>query len=179
MKDLLLPLLKIIKCSSSLLVMEKRLKGFFGRHKINYEIYHHQAVFTVEESGRDADIKKIPGVRTKSLFLKSGGQFYLVTLPGEKRLNTKSLKQHLGIRKLHFASSEEMKSEINLAPGSVSPCGLIYSKNTHFILDSGVWAAEKSGFHPNTNTATIVLSHSDLEKFYRALSCKKEIIKLA
>jgi len=158
--------------------MDEKLQEFLDKNKIEYEIFFHPPVFSVEESKNSEQIKKIPGIRTKSLFLKSREKFFLVTLPGEKRLNTKFLKKHLKIKDICFASPEEMKKEINLTPGSVSPCGLIYSKNTFFILDKVLWDAEKIGFHPNTNTATIVLSHFELEKFYNALPCKKEIIYL-
>lgn len=158
--------------------MEKTLKDFFEKHNIRYEIFHHPPVFKVEDSKKIEQIKKIPGIRTKSLFLKSNSNFYLVTLRGEKRLNMRFLKKHFNIKELKFASPEEMKKEINLTPGSVSPCGLIYSKNTFFVLDSELWNAEKIGFHPNNNNATIVLSHSELEKFYNSLQCNKEILSL-
>jgi len=157
--------------------MDKNLKTYLEKHNIQYKIYKHPAVFTVEES---KSIKtKIPGMHTKCLFLKDEKQnFYLIALSAEKRLNTKSLKDKLRIKDLHFANPEELKQQLNLTPGSVSIFGMIYSKNFFLIIDKELWNAESVGFHPNINTSTIVLNHENLEKFYNTLNIKKEIMEL-
>ncbi len=157
--------------------MDLYLKQYLEKHDIKYKIYKHKAVFTVKQSSL---IKtKIPGKHTKCLFLKDEKQdFYLIALPAEKRLDTKSLKNKLKIKKLNFASTEELKKELNLIPGSVSIFGMIYAKNTNLIIDKELWEAESAGFHPNINTSTIVLNHENLEKFYNSLEIKKSIMKL-
>ncbi len=157
--------------------MDTKLINYFSNHKIKYETYNHHPVFTVEESKK---IKtNIPGKHTKCLFLKDeNSNFYLIALPAEKRLDTKSLKKKLEIKSLSFASPEELKQKLNLTPGSVSIFGLIYSKNIHLIIDKVLWLSDKVGFHPNINTATLVLSHPNLEKFCNSLNCKKQILEL-
>ncbi len=157
--------------------MDSNLKQYLEKHDIQYKIYNHEAVFTVEQS---SSIKmKIPGKHAKCLFLKDEKQnFYLIALPAEKRLDTKSLKNKLKIKKLNFAGPEELKKELNLTPGSVSIFGMIYAKNTNLIIDKELWDAELAGFHPNINTSTILLNHENLEKFYNSLNAKKEIIEL-
>ena len=157
--------------------MDKNLESYLKKNKIEYKIYEHPAVFTVEES---KSIKtKIPGRHAKCLFLRDEKlNFYLVCLPAEKRLDTKILKKELGLRELHFASAEELKKEINLTPGSVSIFGMIYTKTVFLIIDSELWNSDFVGFHPNINTSTIVLNHENLEKFYNSLKSGKEIIKL-
>jgi len=134
-------------------------------------------VFTVEESKH---LKKhIQGLHTKCLFLKDNkGNFYLVAISAHNKLNIKALRKNLNLKKLHFASPEELKSELNLTPGSVSIFGIIYSSSTHLILDKEVWTADIVGFHPNINTETLELTHENLEKFYNSLENKKEILDL-
>ena len=157
--------------------MEQALKKYLEKHHISYKEYPHQAVFTVEES---KNIKaKIPGKHTKCLFLKdSNNQFYLIALPAQKRLDTKSLRKKFNVKKLYFASTEELKQHLNLTPGSVSIFGMIYAKSVYLIIDKELWGAEITGFHPNINTATITLTHDNLEKFYNSLKTKKDILEL-
>jgi Ala-tRNA(Pro) deacylase len=156
--------------------MDKHLKTCLDSLKISYKIHEHPAVFTVAES-REL-LKNKSYLHTKSLFLKDeNGRFYLVCLPAEKRLDIKFLAKHLSVRKLYFASPEELKDELNLTPGSVSIFGMIYAKKVFLILDSDIWEARVSGFHPNINTSTLEIDHSNLEKFINSLKSEKEIVK--
>lgn len=157
--------------------MDSKLKSYLEKYSIIYDTHEHPAVFTVEES---KSIKlKILGLHTKCLFLKGDNStFYLVALPALKRLDTKSLRQHLKLKKLSFASSEELKEHLNLTPGSVSIFGIMHSKLVYLILDKEIWDAPLTGFHPNINTSTITLTHKNLEKFYNSIKTKKEIISL-
>ncbi|MEK6847457.1 MAG: prolyl-tRNA synthetase associated domain-containing protein [Nanoarchaeota archaeon] len=159
--------------------MEDILKKYLYKYKINYTKYEHRAVFTVEES-RDLK-KKIPGLHCKCIFLKDdSGRFYIVGLPAEKRLDIKKLQLHFVVRKLHFATADELWEKFKLKPGSVSIFGLVNNseRDVFFILDKEVWSAEAVGFHPNVNTATLVLKHEDLERFYKSIKNDKEVIEL-
>jgi Ala-tRNA(Pro) deacylase len=159
--------------------MDKKLEDYLKKHNVKYTLHEHPAVFTVEESSKIK--KEIPGLATKSLFLKEkNGKFYLISLPGVKRLDTKKLKKQLDTKKLNFASPEELKSELNITPGSVSIFCLINAdpNKVEFILDQEIWDAQISGFHPNRNTATLEITHESLENYYKSLPCKKQILKL-
>ncbi len=157
--------------------MDLFLKTYLERHNIKYKIYKHPAVFTVAESDKIKTL--IPGVRSKNLFLRDEkNKFYLYCLPGEKRADLKAIKKNLGVKELHFASSEELKKELNLTPGSVSLFGMIHAKNTRLLIDKEIWEAQEVGFHPNINTATLVINHKDLEKFCNNLS-SWEVLSLA
>lgn len=157
--------------------MDNNLLRYLDNLKIKYEVFRHKPVFTVEES---KSIKaSIPGIHTKNLFLKDEkSRFYLVCLPAEKRLNMNNLKKVISAKKLYFASSDNLKSELNLLPGSVSIFGMIYARNTHLILDKEIFEGESSGFHPNINSATLVLTKKNLKVFYDSINAKKEILKL-
>src|SRR3989344_3575551 len=73
--------------------MDTNLQKYLGKHKINFIKYEHPAIFTVDES---RDLKKsIPGLHCKCLFLKdSDGNFYLIGMPAEKKLDIKKLQLH-------------------------------------------------------------------------------------
>jgi Ala-tRNA(Pro) deacylase len=155
--------------------MDKALESYLKNHGIEYNLHEHPAVFTVAESEKINE--KIPGLHTKSLFLKDeNGKFYLVCMNAHKKLDIKNLRKILSLKELYFASPEELKSELNLAPGSVSIFGMIHAKSTMLIIGKEVWEAEITGFHPNINTATLEISHKSLEKFCDSLECKKIIM---
>ena len=118
-------------------------------------------------------------MRTKSLFLKDKrGNFYLACLPACKRLDIKSLRKKISNGKIQFASPEELKLHLKLIPGSVSLFGMIYSSSVILLIDRDVWEADYAGFHPNVNTATIVLDNKNLKKFISTLKCRTEILNL-
>jgi Ala-tRNA(Pro) deacylase len=159
--------------------MDIKLREYLDKSGVRYKLHEHPAVFTVAESKKVEAIQKIPGVRSKNLFMRDENHnFYLVCMPGEKRLDIRALEKKLSVKKLNFAPAEDLKSELNLAPGSVSIFGMIYAKNTTLIIDKEIWNAEKTGFHPNINTATLEIAHADLERFVDSLTCKKEIMEL-
>lgn len=155
--------------------MEEKLENYLKRNSVNYVLHEHPAIFTVEESKKL--VKNKTYLHTKSLFLKDeNGNFYLVSLPADKRLDMKFLENHFSLKKLKFGSPEELKDKLNLTPGSVSLFGMINSAEVFLIVDMKVWTAERSGFHPNINTSTLEINHDNLQKFYNSLNCRKEII---
>lgn len=159
--------------------MDNLLKEHLEKNDIKYVEYAHEAVFTVEESKK---IKfSVPGLHCKCLFLKSDSErFYLVAMSANKKLDIKNLRKRLGLRKMHFGSELELWNKLKLKPGSVSIFGLInnYDKDVVFVLDKEVWDAENSGFHPNINTATIVIDHSNLQRFYNSISNEKSVLEI-
>src|SRR3989344_755058 len=132
--------------------MDSKLKSCLENLGVQYIEHEHPPVFTVEES---KILKKdILGLHTKSLFLKDDkGDFYLVCMSADKRLDIKGLRKYLKTEKLHFASPEELKSHLNLTPGSVSIFGMINSEDDSvtLILEKEVWSSERVNFHPNIN----------------------------
>ncbi len=159
--------------------MDKNLKPYLEKYGISYKVHHHPPVFTVAESLKlKGEISEV--LHTKNLFLKDEkNNFYLVCLYAHKRLNLKFLKERLqAAKKLEFASEKELKEHLNVLPGSVSIFSIIYAKDVTLILDKQIWEAEKVGFHPNINTATLELTHEDFEKFWKTIKAKKDILPL-
>ncbi len=158
--------------------MDSALERYLKKKGIAYALYNHLPVFTVAQASKLKTV--IPGMRTKSLFLKDDQErLYLVCMRGEKRLDMKALASYLSVKHLEFASSEELKKELHVTPGSVSLFCMIHAKQTKLILDKEVWDAAEAGFHPNINTATLVVPHESLARLYTSLQCKKEIKDLA
>lgn len=135
--------------------------------EINYTRFEHKPVYTVEEVN-ELDLN-IPGMGLKNLFLrnKKGNQHYLVIIEENKRVDLKELSTKIGANALSFASPQRLEKYLDLTPGAVTPFGLIndQDKNVKVILDKSIKSANKVGFHPNVNTATIVINYIDFQKY--------------
>ena len=56
---------------------------------------------------------------------------------------------------------------LGLTPGSVSAFGLINDaqKVVEVVIDASLFEAEEISFHPNVNTATLVMDIKDFKRF--------------
>ena len=130
---------------------------------IAYEVYEHPAVFTVAESSQHNDA--IPGAHTKNLFLKDkAGEYFLVTVPAEARVNLKALPAAIGCGRLSFGKAEDMERLLGVTPGSVTALAVMNDSagEVRFVLDASLMESERINCHPLRNTATLSLAPDDL-----------------
>ena len=148
---------------SGVTLREAQLFADIAQLGIAFELVEHEAVFTVEESSKlDRDI---PGAHTKNLFLKdAGGQFWLVTVPADMRVDLKKLPQAIGCKRVSFGKAEDMMRLLGVSPGSVTPLAAIHDDDSHvtIVIDAGLAASDQINVHPLRNTATLGLSANDL-----------------
>ena len=148
---------------SGVTLRETQLFADIAQLGIAFELVEHEAVFTVEESSKlDRDI---PGAHTKNLFLKdAGGQFWLVTVPADMRVDLKKLPQAIGCKRVSFGKAEDMMRLLGVSPGSVTPLAAIHDDDSHvtIVIDAGLAASDQINVHPLRNTATLGLSANDL-----------------
>jgi Ala-tRNA(Pro) deacylase len=69
---------------------------------------------------------------------------------------------------------------MGLMPGSVSPFGLINDegKEVHLFLDANLRNYPSLSFHPNDNTATVVITQEMFAKYLEAVGASYEYIEL-
>lgn len=77
------------------------------------------------------------------------------------------MEQRLKQGKLSFASEKRLLKYLGVRPGSVSAFGLINddTNHVHVFMDNQLQKAKKISFHPNDNTASVVLEYSDFIKY--------------
>ena len=142
--------------------------AFLTSREISYEITEHQAVYNMEEL--DSIPLPYPQWDAKNLFVRDDKKrnYYLITVPGEKRVDLKEFQKAHGLRKLSFASAEDLMHFMGLTPGSVTPLGLLNDPDhqIHFYLDR-YFAGNQIGIHPNDNTATVWMKADDLMELVR------------
>ncbi len=148
--------------------------------QISFDYYEHPPVPTVEEASRYW--KDIEAGHCKNLFFRNhkGNRHYLVIFEYTNDLNIRDLEQRLRQGKLSFASPERMARYLGVEPGSVSPFGLIRDTGNHvrLFLDENLKYFKRISFHPNLNTASLVISFNDFERFLRWTGNTFEYISL-
>ena len=156
------------------------LADFLREHGISAARHEHPAVMTVEESERL--VPKLPGAKTKNLFLRDrrGARHFLVTVPHDVAVDLDALGAALGAGRLGFASPERLQKHLGLRPGAVSLLGLVNDEAgaVEFVIDRSLWEADAVHAHPLVNTATMVLSHADLECFLGATGHAPRVLDL-
>lgn len=146
---------------------EQDFLDFINSHSFDYYRLEHPAVFTCAEA--DAHHAYIEAVSTKNLFLcdKKARRFFLAVTACEKTVRLDELSSVLGAPHLRFASEQNLQRLLGVAGGSVTMMGLV-NDSEHAVelwIDSEIWKGETFLCHPLVNTATLVLSKAELERF--------------
>lgn len=147
---------------------------------ISYEIYHHEAVFTVAESDK-IDLK-IPGTHCRNMFLRDKKKKnFLVTLQNDTKVDLKKLPKIIESDRLSFASAERLWQYLGVKPGSVCPFSIVNDKghDVTLILDKGMMETDIVNYHPMENTMTVSLKPQDLIKFIESTGHDVHIVDLS
>ena len=159
---------------------QKELYELFKNLDIQFEYHEHPPLATIE----DAVIhwKDYNSGLCKNIFFRNhkGDRHYLVILEHLRQLNIRDLEKRLSQGKLTFASDQRLRKYLGVEPGSVSPFGLINDteKHVHLFIDEKLNESDRLAFHPNTNTASLVISKSDFLKFLENTGNSFEFIRM-
>lgn len=159
---------------------QKELYILLDELGIPYNYREHPPVNTIEEATKYW--KNYDSGRCKNIFLRNhkGDKHYLVILEHLRQLNMKDLEKRLRQGKLTFASEKRLMKYLGLKPGSVSPFGLIndHSKHVHLFIDKKLLEFENLSFHPNDNTASLIISKNDFIRFLQYRGNPYEFLQL-
>jgi Ala-tRNA(Pro) deacylase len=159
---------------------QKELYEIFEQLGISFEYHEHPPLATIEEAR--IHWKDYNSGRCKNIFFRNhkGDRHYLVILEHLRQLNIRDLEKKLKQGKLTFASDQRLGKYLGLEPGSVSPFGLINDNgnHVHLFIDEKLKEFDRLAFHPNINTATLVISKTDFIKFLGYSGNSYEFISL-
>lgn len=148
--------------------------------EIGYEMYEHPPLPTIEKAMEYWG--EIEAVHCKNIFFRNhkGNKHYLVILKHTAKLDIHDLEQRLKQGKLTFASIKRLQRYLCIEPGSVSPFGLINDteNHVHVFFDKNLLSAKKISFHPNLNTASVVVGFDDFIKYMDWTGNAYEFLKL-
>jgi Ala-tRNA(Pro) deacylase len=151
-----------------MIASEKDFLEFLKDNQFTYQRLEHPAVFTCAEA--ELHRPALPAVSTKNLFLcdKKGRRFFLVVTACEKTMDLAHLATELGVAHLRFGSEENLYRLLGVMRGAVTTLGLVNdaAHQVELWLDAEIWLGERFLCHPLVNTATLVLSKAELERFF-------------
>jgi Ala-tRNA(Pro) deacylase len=101
--------------------VHERLVRYLTEAGVSFRQLHHEPTPTSADAAR---VRGEPiGSGAKALLLKADDQFRVFVLPGDRRLDSASVKRQLGVDRLRFASKEELLAQTGLVPGAMPPFG--------------------------------------------------------
>ena len=159
---------------------DPELYKVLNKLNIPFEYYEHPALHNIEIAKKYW--RGINTTKCKNLFFRNhkGNRHYMVILEHTNNLAIKDLEKLLRQGKLSLASEKRLDKYLKIKPGSVSPFALIHDNenHVHIFLDENLKNAEKISFHPNLNTASLVIKYTDFIKFMNSTGNSYEFIKL-
>jgi Ala-tRNA(Pro) deacylase len=147
---------------------------------ITPERHDHAAVYTCEEAERA--VPDTGAVHTKNLFLrdKRGRRHVLLVTTCAKSVNLRAFAGQVNVDNLSFASADRLSRYLGVSPGSVTLLGLANdtSRSIEVYFDEDVWNAHRIHAHPLVNTATLVLTHDDVVRFFEHTGHVPKVVRI-
>lgn len=124
----------------------------------------HEPTYTSEQSAaaRGEDVR----IGGKALLVKVGEEFRLFVLSAALKLDSAALKERFGVRKIRFASADELRELTGLVPGSVPPFGRPILPFELFV-DESIPRNEKIAFNAGSLTDSIIMPVADYLRIAR------------
>lgn len=111
-------------------IVFEKLQKLFDYSDKKYKVLEHKPVLTSEEAAKVRGIPLERGV--KAMVLKDkAGKLVMVCVPADKKIDFKKVEAELD-RKVSFADSAEVETELGLKVGSVPPMGKLFQIETYF-----------------------------------------------
>lgn len=159
---------------------QKKLYEILDELNIKFKYFEHPPVPTINEARRYW--KNIEATHCKNIFFRNhkGNRHYLVILNSEQQLDIHDLEKRLMQGKLSFASARRLKKYLGVEQGSVSPFGLVNDQknHVHLFIDQNLQKAQTISFHPNINTASLVIDYKNFIRFLDWSGNSYEFMKL-
>lgn len=134
------------------------ITDLLDRNGIAYRKVHHEPVYTSATSARArGEDLSIGG---KAMLLKVNSSFKIFVLSASMRLDSSRIKKHFGVRKLRFATPEELLKLTGLVPGSVPPFGKPILPFKLYV-DHSILKNQRIAFNAASLTDSIVMEVED------------------
>ena len=128
---------------------------------IPFKELHHEPTPTSEDSARVRNESISSG--GKALVLKVGTEFKLCVIRGNERIDAKKIKEHFIVKKVRFATKDELLELTGLIPGSVPPFGKPILPLDLYV-EKGITLNKKIAFNAGSVTDSIIMKVEDYLK---------------
>jgi len=135
----------------------ERIIELLEAKQVEFDSLEHEPVFTSEEAARVRGTTLASGA--KSLVCKVGKEFVMFVLPADRRLSTPNVKQAFSVRKLRFATRDEVLEFTGLEPGSIPPFGSLFELPCY--CDERLAAEQRINFNAGDHGKSVSMTFAD------------------
>ena len=134
------------------------IHDLLNQHDVSFHEVQHEPTYTSEDAARArGEELRIGG---KALLIKAAEVYRLFVLPANRKVDSAAIRKELGLRKLRFASKEELQELTGLVPGCVPPFGRPVLPFDLFV-DAAIRDNERIAFNAGSLTNSIIMSVDD------------------
>jgi Ala-tRNA(Pro) deacylase len=137
-----------------------KIIGLLKANNFDFDAYEHAAVKTSEEAAKIRNTPMHAGA--KALVMFADEKPVMVVVPGDKKADTKKLKELYDIRDLRMATPDEVQKVTGVAIGAVPPFGHIF--NTPLYMEKSLQENTKIFFNAGLHTKSVSMDEKDFEK---------------
>jgi Ala-tRNA(Pro) deacylase len=150
------------------MMTEQDFLAYLAANHFEIRRTEHPPVFTCEEA--ELHRPDVHAVSTKNLFLcdKKARRFFLAVTSCEKTVKLDGLASQLGVPHVRFGSEDNLMRLLGVTRGAVTMMGLVNDAEhqVELWIDSEIWHKETFQSHPLVNTATLIFTKAELERFF-------------
>ena len=133
---------------------------------LDIKIIEHPPTYTSEESAKArGESMSIGG---KALVMKTGGNFGIFVLSADRTMDSKKLKDYFKIRRIRFATKEELDTLTGLPSGAVPPFGRPVF-DIDLYADNSILENEFIAFNAGSLTTSIKMKVDDYIKIAKPI----------
>jgi len=160
--------------------VKEKVCAILNELSVKYDIINHPPLFTAEDKEKYGLV--FNGTICKCLFLrnKNKSKYYVYAMPLDKRADIKLIGEQLGEKGLSFGHENVLVEKLHVKSGTVSVFNIVEAHETDvvFVLDEDIFKYDVVGFHPNDNTATVLLNPKDVVKVWQHYGAKQVDLRL-
>ena len=139
-----------------------KIRDFLKVQGVNFNEIQHEPTHTSEESARARGVELHMGA--KAILAKTDDIYKLFVLPANARLDSSAIKRALGLKKMRFATREELFDLTGLVPGCVPPFGEPILPFQIYCDNSLGKVSDRIAFNAGSLTNSIIMSAADWER---------------
>ena len=152
----------------------ERLRAYLLLNRVEFRELEHEETFTSEDSARArGEPLHIGG---KALLMKVGEDFRQFVIPADRKLDSSAVKKLFGVKKMRFATREELLELTGLVPGSVPPFGQPIFE-LPLVVDIAIQQNDRIAFNAGSLTTSFIVPMAEYIRF--ANPTFEQISKLA
>ena len=137
--------------------VQERIQTLFDAHDVHYTILQHDYADTSQSVAHARSTPLHWGGKALVFKLGKTKQFALFVINADRQIQSKQIRQHLGLSRLRFATKEELLTLTALTPGCVPPFGAPIF-DLPLYVDSHLVQQETIAFSMGSHTTSVTLS---------------------